>query len=165
MKDIIIQAILFILPAWIANFSLTLWGKIKKIKKIKLGPLDNNKLFFDKKRIIGNSVDLIGLPVATLTGLMIGIIQNRVVIGLIMGFSAYFGHLVGSFIKRRLNLKGGQFLPIIDHSDHTLMALLLTSLFITLTSKFIFLIILLTLLIHPLACIIGYFLKLKEVPW
>ena len=91
----------------------------------------------------------------------------------ILTYSAGFGDLAGSFIKRRLNFKSGGFAPIIDQLDFALMAILFISLasliaptffWIPDTHIFIFIMIL-TPSISILGNNVAWLAGVKEVPW
>ncbi|WEU41038.1 MAG: CDP-2,3-bis-(O-geranylgeranyl)-sn-glycerol synthase [Candidatus Odinarchaeum yellowstonii] len=75
------------------------------------------------------------------------------------------GDLVGSFIKRRLNLERGRPAPFIDQLDFICFALLFAYFITPISLEYIIILIVLTPVIHLLANIAAYYLKLKSVPW
>jgi len=75
------------------------------------------------------------------------------------------GDLVGSFIKRRLNLERGRPAPLIDQLDFICFALLFSYFISPISWEYIVILIVLTPIIHLIANIVAYWLKLKSVPW
>jgi len=84
-----------------------------------------------------------------------------------MAFGAFFGDMVGSFIKRRLKYQRGAPLPIIDQLDFISFAMLFAYLIYPIKNALIYVIFMLifTPLVHLLANVIAYILKLKKEPW
>lgn len=179
---IIISAIYFILPAYVANGGALLCGGET--------PLDMNKTL-DGKRLIGNGVTwrgFIGGTIAgTITGGLFGLlgqisgftinqfcfgminpaVYGTVASGLILGFLLAFGALagdaIGSFIKRRIGIERGGSAPIMDQLDFVIVAIILSLLMVKLDIFFILLICVLTLVIHLGTNIGAYLLGLKDV--
>ncbi len=85
--------------------------------------------------------------------------------GFLLSFGALIGDLIGSFIKRRLNLQRGQPAPVLDQLDFILGALIFSFIEFIPPLEIIVIILVLTPLIHLTANIIGYKLKLKREPW
>ncbi len=75
------------------------------------------------------------------------------------------GDLVGSFIKRRLNLERGKPAPFIDQLDFICFAILFGYFITPINIEYLIILIVLTPIIHLLANIAAYYLKLKNVPW
>ena len=156
-------AIYFILPAYIANFSALAFGGTT--------PVDFGKKFIDKNRLIGDGVTWKGLIFGTITGTLVGAIEGILiwnpVYGLILGFLLSFGALlgdgVGSFIKRRLGVDRGKSVPILDQLDFIAGALILASLYTTISLESIIIIAVLTFIIHIISNIVAYLLGLKDV--
>ena len=158
-------AILFILPAWITNISFNILGFITRRFHIKDYPVDFGKNFFDNRRIIGDSATIYGIFVGLIVGSLVGYLQGRLLIGFLMGIGSYCGHSLGSFIKRRFGFRSGQFFPVLDHTDYVIFSLILISIFIGISLQMAITIFIITLALHPLACLIGYWLGIKRSPW
>ena len=90
---------------------------------------------------------------------------NWLILGLISGGGALLGDIVASFFKRRLGLNQGAPLPLVDQWDFITGYFLLLALMSEIGWTIIILSYLLTLILHPLSNIIGYWLKLKKVWW
>ncbi|MCR8432871.1 MAG: CDP-2,3-bis-(O-geranylgeranyl)-sn-glycerol synthase [Candidatus Korarchaeota archaeon] len=176
MSDLLLsflRALVYILPAYIANATpvITRGGP----------PLDFGKKFVDGKRIFGDNKTICGffggLTLGTLTGLVLPLIfplvsldeilvSDALLLAFLLSLGTHTGDLLGSFIKRRLNLKPGSTLPLMDQLGFAVFALLFSYPFYPLLSSFELMVCLLfTLLIHPLSNTIAYLAGLKNVPW
>ena len=78
---------------------------------------------------------------------------------------AILGDAIGSFIKRRLGIEKGRPAPLLDQLDFVFGALLLASLITRIQMKTIIILVVLTPFGHLMVNLIGYWLKLKDVPW
>ncbi|MFH1750641.1 MAG: CDP-2,3-bis-(O-geranylgeranyl)-sn-glycerol synthase [Candidatus Micrarchaeota archaeon] len=170
----IIEIILFILPAYVANGAPVIFSG--------WGPLDRGALFLDKNRLLGDSKTVRGTIGGIASGLAVGGILSYFVLGYIPGIldlgqrmaitvlmvlGSIFGDLLGSFFKRRLNILPGEPLFVTDQLLFILTAILFTyaiqGFFLTIYDLGIILII--TLVMHILANVIAHRLNLKKVPW
>lgn len=92
---------------------------------------------------------------------------------ILCAFGAGIGDLIGSFMKRRFNVKSGGFLPLIDQLDFAIFAILFTSIpaffFPTLFWLPDIHVIVFLLILTPSVSIIGnnvgYYAGIKDVPW
>ncbi|MBI5225055.1 CDP-2,3-bis-(O-geranylgeranyl)-sn-glycerol synthase [Candidatus Micrarchaeota archaeon] len=170
----IVQLILFIIPAYMANSAPVLlsgWGA-----------LDFRMKFFDGKRLLGDSKTVRGTLGGLLVGFIVGMIftyispeylfyvagnEKKLIVTALLVFGAICGDLLGSFFKRRLDIESGEPLFITDQVLFILMAVLFASLpagfFITVYDLVVILVI--TLVTHILANVIAHKLNLKKVPW
>lgn len=159
-----VKAIIFATPCWIINMCFNLLNPLRKkftwIQKINI-PLDFGIILPDKERLLGGSQALLGLCVVFIAPLFLGsfgpLAENY-----LKSFCVFTGDTLGSFVKRRLHIPRGHFLVGVDHADYmivtTLVFLYLNK--IELITACIALII--TYIFHPLVCIIGYKLKIKD---
>jgi CDP-2,3-bis-(O-geranylgeranyl)-sn-glycerol synthase len=166
MQEIFIEVFTFLIPPMIVNGSLNFLHPLRKNSEFfaKLDkPIDGHKNFFDGKRILGESTTFPGIIVVIIIGPAIGyLIYNSLFLGLIVGICTYLGHASGSFLKRRINIPDGKFLPIIDHGDYIIFTGLVW-LAMGLISFKIFLISWVTILIiHPIFCYLGYKLGIRS---
>lgn len=163
MLEFIGNAIWFILPSYMANLAPAL---VKKINFLNY-PVDFGKTLYDK-RVFGSHKTLRGLFFGILGAGLISFIQSRgFVVGLIIGAGTLFGDLVGSFIKRRINLQPGGKNLIIDEIPGSIFAIIFAFIFGYLDINLyqsIFIVII-GLPIHVLANITWHKIGLKEVPW
>ncbi|MEM3816256.1 MAG: CDP-2,3-bis-(O-geranylgeranyl)-sn-glycerol synthase, partial [Candidatus Bathyarchaeia archaeon] len=123
----IFNALYYIFPAYCANASPVLFGGGK--------PIDFGRKFIDGKPIFGPHKTYRGFIFGLLVGTLVGYVQEfiaptyglpagSVLRGFSLSLGALTGDLIGSFIKRRLNLKPGAPLPVIDQLSFVIFALL-----------------------------------------
>lgn len=166
----IFNAFYFIFPAYCANASPVLFGGGK--------PIDCGRKFFDGKPIFGSHKTYRGFISGLLIGTFVGWVQEfiapnaglpkgSVFLGFILSLGALVGDLVGSFTKRRLDLKPGAPMPVVDQLDFVFFALLFALIVEPNSISFLcaILIIALTGPIHVLVNFIAYLLHLKDKPW
>jgi len=164
----VFNALYYIFPAYCANAAPVLFGGGH--------PVDFSKKFIDGKPIFGQNKTIrgfiAGLFIGTLVGWAqetlapnIGLEKGSVLLGLCLSLGALFGDLVGSFVKRRLDLKPGASFPVSDQIDFVLLALLFSLPVKPPTFLYAVLIIALTLPIHLLANVIAYLIRVKKRPW
>ena len=153
----------FIIPAWSINILLNLLYPLSQrftfIKKINT-PLDGNACI-GKNRLLGNSTTLLGLGVALCGGLIFQIVYPESH-GVLIALGMYLGHMLGSFIKRRLGYEDGKYLFGVDHGDGILVAGFLLFRNGYITGLIYILGVITTYLLFPLLCRIGFSLKLRK---
>ena len=129
-------AIIFFLPAGLANATPPLAAKIPFLKKFN-APMDFKKTIRGK-RIFGDNKTwrgfISGVVVATLTALIIstlvfkldnsGDLAVNVLAGTLMGVGALLGDAAGSFLKRQLNKEPGKSWFPVDQLDYIVGGLL-----------------------------------------
>ena len=178
MPSLILQCFYFMLPAYFANMAPVLVKKINFLKiPIDFGEKINNKPIFGKNKTFR------GLVFGVLFAVIIAYIQfiyyennifsdlvlidysNWLLIGLLLGFGAIIGDLVESFIKRRLNYESGKpFVPF-DQIDFVLGALIFVFPIVFLSINKIFIIILLSFVLHIIVNHSAFYLKIRNEKW
>lgn len=166
----IFSALYYVFPAYCANASPVIFGGGK--------PIDCGKKFVDGKPIFGPNKTYRGFVSGVLIGTLVGYIQEtvaptyglpagNVLRGFTLSLGALIGDLIGSFVKRRLNLKPGAPFPVIDQVFFVVFALLFSLAVEPSSLSFTgaILIIFLTIPIHILVNAIAYLLRLKDTPW
>jgi CDP-2,3-bis-(O-geranylgeranyl)-sn-glycerol synthase len=103
---------------------------------------------------------LIGLPTNSRA-----ILAPTIFHSFLLSFGALIGDLIGSFIKRRLNLERGQPAPPLDQLDFIIGALAFSFIVFIPPIEIIIVLLVLTPIIHLIANVIGYKLRLKKEPW
>jgi len=158
----------YIFPAYCANGAPVIFGG---------GPsVDGGRKFLDGRPVFGPNKTVRGLIAGLLIGTLVGWAQEtlapnvglekgNVALGFVLSLGALIGDLVGSFVKRRLNLRPGAPLPISDQIDFVLMALVFSLMAKPPTVPAAVMIIVLTLPIHLSANLMAYFLRIKKNPW
>ena len=157
------SAVYFIMPAYIANISGLVFGGNT--------PVDFGKNFIDNRRIFGDGVTWKGLIFGTITGTLVGAIEGVIIwdpiygltIGFLLSFGALLGDAAGSFIKRRIGIGRGRPAPILDQLDFIAGALILASLYNTISLDTIIIIAVLTFILHIITNMIAYLIGMKDV--
>ena len=174
------------LPAYIPNPLAAVFGGGK--------PIDGGRTMGDGRRILGDGKTYRGLLAGVICGLLVGLLQMRLLSGgfdafgitlpafgisivtsvtviLAMSCGSLFGDMFMSFFKRRLGLKRGAPLPIIDQLDFVLGAWLFTYILspawftATFTLWIVVTVLVITPMLHLVSNIIGYFIGVKNEPW
>ncbi|MCD6477587.1 MAG: CDP-2,3-bis-(O-geranylgeranyl)-sn-glycerol synthase [Candidatus Aenigmarchaeota archaeon] len=166
-----------IIPAYAANgFAPLAHGKRR---------MDFGKKFSDGRDIFGKGKTWEGFVFAIFVGVVVGLIEMAlypyVSVALLkegltvprlsllsvflISFGAMVGDLVGSFIKRRVDIESGEPAPLLDQLDFVFGAFFFASLVMKLTALSFVLITIITPIIHVIASIIGHKIGAKKVPW
>jgi len=171
------------LPAWIANSMPVLFGGG--------APIDRGHVFRDGHRIFGNGKTIRGFIVGVLLGFMTGVGQHLaaphlqpimemyvpvtsdmlsilympIPAAFCLSVGALIGDLIGSFFKRRIDIKSGNPAPVLDQLGFIIMALILATPFLQPAPIYVIIIVTLTLGIHWISNALGYLLGLKSHPW
>jgi len=163
------DAILFILPAYIANSIPVLLGGGP--------PVDGGKTWTDGRPILGKGKTIRGTLVAIAAATIIGALyqffppagtlsgQITILLGFIMGIGTVLGDIIGSFLKRRINLKRGATLPIVDQDGFVLVTLILVNFITRIPLEYWIFLLVLTPFVHLAFNVIAYFAKWKDVPY
>jgi len=162
--NLIVKAIIFIFPAYVANATPVLGGGGP--------PLDFGKKFIDGKPIFGKNKTIRGFLVGLTCGVSVGLLESAVfnlpyIFGLVVSLGALLGDLAGAFLKRRLDIAPGNLLPLVDQVDFVIGALVFSFLFCKslLTWELALVVLLITPPIHLLTNFIAYKAGLKANPW
>ncbi|MDD4161141.1 MAG: CDP-2,3-bis-(O-geranylgeranyl)-sn-glycerol synthase [Methanothrix sp.] len=175
----LIVAFWLMLPAYIPNNCAALFGGGM--------PLDGGRIFQDGRRTLGDGKTFRGTFAGTVCGILVGLLQNMVapVLGLpsfgsgyeqlfillSLSLGAMLGDIVAAFFKRRMGLRRGAPLFIIDQLDFVIGAWLLTLLIApdwlmqNFTSSIILIVLIITPILHRITNIIGYRMGAKREPW
>ncbi len=169
MLSLVLQALYFFLPAYVANTCACLFGGGR--------PVDMGKSFLDGRRVLGDGVTVRGSLMGILSGVVTGVLmayaegleaaqfQDMVVLAFLLSFGAIAGDAGGSFIKRRLGLKRGAPAPLLDQLNFVVGGLAFASLVVDISLETVLVLLILTPIGHKMVNVTGYQLKLKDVPW
>ncbi len=154
--------------SWGINICLNLLGHFKRklpaLRNLDV-PIDARLMFFDRQRLLGDSTTLLGILIAPSSGMFIGFFLGLPIsLGAIAGICVYLGHACGSFIKRRLKIKPGDYVPILDHTDSVIMLGMVYYNLGILSLQSIVMAAAVSALFQPLLCYIGFRLHLRERP-
>ncbi len=167
-------AILFFLPAGLANIAPILAKKIPVIKNWDR-PIDMG-IKVRGKRLLGKNKTWRGI----ITGMIAGGLEAMIVypflgdqlssstehfiIGAIIGFGALLGDAVESFFKRQKGIKSGSSWLLFDQLDYVFGAIIFSLLFVNLRLVDYLAVIAFYFVGHLVMTYIGYHLKLKDKP-
>jgi CDP-2,3-bis-(O-geranylgeranyl)-sn-glycerol synthase len=173
----LLSALWIMLPAYLPNPVAALCGGG--------APIDAGKNYPDGRRFFGDGKTWRGLVAGILAGITVGLLQiwaagvydlsllprQTLLSVTLLAVGALLGDLVKSFFKRRFGKERGTKWPVADQYDLVAGAFLLLLafdpgwLFSEVTAASFICILILTPLLHRATNIIGYILKVKEVPW
>ncbi len=171
MEEIIIAALWFILPAYVANSSAAFFkGRTF---------MDGGRKFMDGEPLFGKGKTIEGFLFAVIAGTMVGLVQNIIypvvasyglvrmdaTLGFLLSFGAMFGDLCGSFIKRRMKIPRGSPAPLLDQLDFVFGAVFFSTIIAPINAELFLILIIITPVIHLITNIIGYLWKIKKEPW
>ena len=161
--ELIAESLLYIFPAYSANAVPVVFGGGQ--------PLDFGRTLKDGRPLFGSHKTFRGFAAGLLIGTLVGVGESLVfskyspLLGFVLSAGALLGDLTGAFIKRRLGLAPGAFMPIIDQIDFVLFALLFSLLVSPPPLTMAFTITALTIPIHILTNFLAYLLHVKKKPW
>jgi len=159
--EVVVGAVLFALPAYIANMTPLILSRVIRKRR----PLDMGKKWIDRKRVFGDNKSVEGFVAGVLAGLVTGFFLGNPLRGFLMGSGAMTGDVLGSFIKRRLDIPQGELAPILDQYLFILMALLFSYLAgHTTTSDQLVVILIATPILHVSSNYVAYLLKMRQKP-
>jgi CDP-2,3-bis-(O-geranylgeranyl)-sn-glycerol synthase len=162
----IFEAVLFFLPAYVANTAAGFFGGGD--------PIDFGRELWDERRVFGDGKTINGTFAGILFGVIYKIGENiffsegllsNLDLAFFLSFGAISGDLAGSFVKRRIGIERGESAPFLDQLDFAIGALLLASLVTLVSTETIIILLLITPIGHLGVNIIGFLLHKKEVPW
>lgn len=159
---IIVQALMFIFPAYCANGTPVLAGGGTK--------MDFGKNFVDGKRLFGNNKTFRGFFFGWAVGLGVGLVECYffgfpVLFAVLTPLGALLGDLAAAFLKRRLNIAPGGMLPVIDQIDFVVGAIVFSLPLSLISWEVALAALLITPPIHLFTNFCAYKLKLKKHPW
>lgn len=162
------EVLQFAAPCWLVNMSLNsiyiFKTQFPNLAKYDY-PIDGCKNLLDGHRALGNSTTWPGLVVAIIAGSLLSIIFSfNLGLGMIFGLSVYFGHALGSFIKRRAGYPDGKYMPFVDHGDYIVTTGIILGLLHQFTWLAILIGVIITYIVHPIVTYIAYLLKLHKYP-
>ena len=152
-----------VLISFCTNVALNLFGFLKRKFHLWDVYIDGSHHMHDGRRVFGNSTTLDGLFICLAMSFGLICVTHEWIF-FFFPLCVYAGHLVGSFIKRRVGKKDGQFLLFIDHADSITFVALVAYFghFSSLNESILAIII--TIMIQPLFTYIGFKLGLRESP-
>jgi CDP-2,3-bis-(O-geranylgeranyl)-sn-glycerol synthase len=193
LLTLIIEALWFILPAYVANSAPVDVSQISFLKKYGK-PIDGGRMLWGN-RVLGDGKTWRGLIAGLIAGTLIGYIQTllqstfqptypslpqmTIPLALMLSAGALFGDMAASFLKRRLKMQPGDPAPILDQLDFIIGAFAfawtytaattnqwtLQALENHLTQAQFWIVIIITPFTHMIGNAVAYLWKLKKKPW
>ena len=157
------QPLWFILPAYMGNTTPIFVKKLKFLDQ----PVDFG-FKIKGKRLFGQNKTWRGLFFGSLAGIFTGLCQARGIrVGFVLGLGALLGDLLGSFIKRRLNMAPGEPHVLLDQTPYVLVPMVIYACFwpFPLTFAQSLFLVLFSLWLHRASNILYFKIGLKEVPY
>jgi len=167
---LIIRMALIAAPLYAANGSAVIFSGRT--------PLDLNNRFVDGRELLGKGKTLRGTFFGILTGIIVTLIianfffnetllltKYYIFYGILISVGAIFGDLIGSFLKRRMGLKRGAPVIILDQFDFLFIGIIFGAIYALPSIEEFIALAVITLFAHKLSNMIAFKLKLKKVPW
>lgn len=165
---LIIKLIYFMLPTYFANMA-PVFGRF--VFKRFNHPIS--------KRLCGEHKTWKGLILGVLAAIIVSFIQYKLNIqelklydyndwllfGFLMGFGALFGDALKSFFKRRFNINPGNSWIPFDQIDFVIGSLFFSSFIFFIGWKNIFIIIIISFLLHIITNHVAYYLRIRDEKW
>lgn len=170
-EHLVVSSLLFILPAYITNATAALFGGRT--------PLDFTRSF-KGHRVFGKGKTWQGLAAGILFGtaaanvlgffvqgtpFALGSVGFHTLLGFLLASGALLGDLAASFTKRRLSIKPGARLLLVDQLDFVVGALLASSMLYAVSLEQAAFLLVVTPAAHLFLNFVGFKLKCKKVPY
>ena len=176
----IFQLIYLMLPAYVANMTPVLAKN--KFKPLDY-PIDGGKTFMGKP-LLGTHKTMRGILLGIICAIAVFYIQQILfryeafqslslidynlvgpLLGFCLGFGSLVGDAVGSFIKRRINIKPGSRLIVLDQLDFAVGALYFMAFIYHPGWETMGYILAITFVLHIVVHRIGYYMKINKKKW
>ena len=187
MLEKILEALWFILPAYMANSIASDVAHIRYFEKFSY-PMDFG-LKWRGVRIFGPNKTWRGLIVGVLAAVLTGFLQHNyegqsslaltkflnldslslpdmtIQLAFLLGLGGMLGDAFKSFFKRRMGIESGQPAPLLDQLDYIFGAFILAWLIVPINLEYFAIVVFITVPLHLFANFVAWLLKLKKVPW
>lgn len=154
MLNLILSAIWFILPAYFANSTPVIAGKLLGKHNLPIA-----------KKLLGEGKTWGGFFFGLFVGSLVGFLQGALYLGILLSLGALLGDMLGSLIKRKMGLKRGAPVPLLDQYDFLIIAIAFATVIKTPTLMELIILLLLTPILHLTTNFIAFALKLKKEWW
>jgi CDP-2,3-bis-(O-geranylgeranyl)-sn-glycerol synthase len=162
IATLVIEALIFIFPAYCANAVPVITGGGK--------PMDYGKSFLDGKRVFGKNKTYRGFFFGLAVGITVGLgecflFDYPLLFSVLSPLGALLGDLAAAFLKRRLGIAPGGLFPVVDQVDFVVGALLFSLPLTIISWELAIAVLIITPPIHLVTNFVAYKLKLKKNPW
>jgi CDP-2,3-bis-(O-geranylgeranyl)-sn-glycerol synthase len=164
----LLELLAFSLPCWITNLSFqfirAVKDKVPRDSWLRTHNIDAFDFkFIDNKPFVGGGVRVSSIvPILILPLIFNFFLPVSFFHYLLLTSCVFTGDLLGSFIKRRFNYKKGEYMPLVDHGDYILFTGFIFVQLNLISYSIFVLSLLITYILHPLVCVIGYKLRIKN---
>ena len=160
--QLIVEALIFIFPAYCANAAPVLAGGGLAI--------DFGRNFLDGKRIFGNNKTIRGFFFGLAVGIAVGLVEwmlfdYQLPFSFLTPLGALLGDLAAAFLKRRLGVAPGDLFPIVDQIDFVVGAIIFVLPLNIIYWELVIAVVIITPPIHLITNFGAYKLNLKKNPW
>jgi CDP-2,3-bis-(O-geranylgeranyl)-sn-glycerol synthase len=158
----LIDALVFVLPAYCANAVPVLFGGGR--------PIDSGRRFVDGKPVFGSNKTVRGFVSGLVVGTLVGfglslVVEYSLLLGFVVSLGALLGDLAEAFAKRRLGLAPGASFPVADQLDFVVGALVFSLLVAPPSWQVAIVVVIVTPPIHLLTNLAAYRIGVKKEPW
>ncbi|MBM3282400.1 MAG: CDP-2,3-bis-(O-geranylgeranyl)-sn-glycerol synthase [Candidatus Diapherotrites archaeon] len=170
MDPLWIHLFLTALPLYVANSSAMVFGGKT--------PIDGNRNWSDGRPIFGKGKTWKGTGMGVLIGTFVGLLlwyffpvytqlvsSEYVAYVFLLSTGGLVGDIVGSFIKRRMNMPRGHPAQILDQLDFVVGGVLFSVAFSTPNWTALILLVMITPFMHMTFNRLAYMIGMKSVPW
>ncbi|MBR9678630.1 MAG: CDP-2,3-bis-(O-geranylgeranyl)-sn-glycerol synthase [Nanoarchaeota archaeon] len=159
----LVKFLFLMIPPYVANSTPVLFSKIKALNFLDF-PIDRGKTW-KGRRILGDGKTVKGFVMGVFWGSVAGTALGTIKLGFALSLGTMIGDLIGSFLKRRLEVERGKSNWLLDQETFIVFALTLASILEPISWEYWLAFLAITPPIHRLANIIANRLKLKSVPF
>lgn len=174
MWGILLKAVWFILPAYVANSVAIDVSVVPFLKRFNT-PVDFGRSWWGK-RILGDGKTWRGLIAGVISGTSVGFLQSifrpdsilpimSVKLAFLLSLGALLGDMGASFLKRRSGFERGEVIPFLDQLDYIVGAFFFAWIIIPVDFNMFIVVAIVTLPLHVISNIVAWALKIKKVPW
>lgn len=171
------EAIIYFLPAYLSNALPVFYFYFSSKGILPDAPLDRGIIWKDGKRLLGDGRSLAGIPLHLLGGLLGGLVLFFasgwgfgffMSLGFLEGLGALVASIMMSFLKRRIGIEWGQKAGlsfIADWVNYIVGAAIFAAVITLKPLQLLPWALAITLILHPIAAVVGFKVGVKKGPW
>ncbi|HVU06539.1 MAG TPA: CDP-archaeol synthase [Thermodesulfobacteriota bacterium] len=162
MDTLFKEAETLIILAGAVNIALNILGALKRRFGLERfdAPFDF-RIAIGGRRLLGASTTWIGFILCALSGALMSV--WGIAYGYVIAFGVFFGHALGSFIKRRMGVADGGPLPLVDRANFVVLSGAALLFMGSMRPVAYVAAVILAYFIHPVFCKLGVMLGIRVV--